>query len=298
MQLDQFKTKLHKKEIILKDGAMGTEILRRGTETPIPLWSAYALLIKPELVKEIHKDYIKAGAEIITTDTFSTTARMLTRAEYPAEKAREITLLACSLAKEAVQESGKSVLIAGSVAPLEDCYSPELTPPESELRKEHASYAKDLVDGGVDFILIETMITIRETLAACVAAKKLNIPLAVSFCCTADGKLLGGEDLLDAVQAVTPYSPMFVGINCMSYQAVTSVVSKYRKKISLPFCAYAQGVGSPDDTQGWKFDENENIQQYIDAAKGWAEKGVQIIGSCCGSTPEYTRILSQKLLQK
>jgi homocysteine S-methyltransferase len=285
---------------VLKDGAMGTEILHRGIETPIPLWSAYALLEHPEVVQQIHLDYIKAGARIITTNTFRTTARMLQRAGYPTGKAREITLLACDLARNAIKQAGleEKVLIGGSVAPLEDCYSPELTPPDAELQSEHAQYVKDLTDGGVDFIFIETMITIRETLAACKAAKENDIPIAVCFCCDDKGLLLGGESIADAVHAVTPYEPLFLGINCMQPGAILKSLPYLKKSTQLPICVYAQGDGKPEENLGWQFQNDTEESMYFNFAKNALEQHVNIIGGCCGTTPSDIKKVHELLGNK
>src|SRR3990167_5025855 len=106
---------------VLLAGACGTEIQRRGVPTPLPLWSVHALLDNPEVVKQIHLDYLRAGAEVITTNTFRTTARALAKAGI-GERARELTRLASRLAREAVSEAhaDRTVLVGGSIAPLED----------------------------------------------------------------------------------------------------------------------------------------------------------------------------------
>lgn len=287
MTAETLREKLKTGETVLMDGAMGTEILRRDVATTLPLWSAEALFSSPEVIQKIHEDYIEAGAEIIITNTFSTTERVLSK-KGVGGKAREATVRACQLAVQSrkATESEDKVAIAGSVAPLEDCYSPELTPPDSELKKEHGDFALYLKAGGVDFILIETMITIRETLAACEAAKSVGLPIAVSFCCNEKAELLGGETLPEAVKAIEPYDPIFIGVNCVSTDIATKTVKVLKKLTTRPIAAYAQGDGEPDDDQGWKFTHTGSQQQYLLAAKKWLGTGAQIVGGCCGTTPE------------
>lgn len=278
---------------VLLDGAMGTEILARGFDTKLPLWSAEVLLENPELIQQIHEDYIRAGAEIIVTNTFSTTQRNLAKKGL-GEQAHALNILACQLAQQAQQatEVNHDVFIAGSIAPLEDCYSPELTPPQAELESEHARQAKDLKEGGADFILLETHITIRETLAAARAARAAGLPWAVCFCCGADGKLLGGETLEDALQAIRLLRPLFVGVNCVSASIAGEVLRRLKHITKLPIAVYAQGDGAPHDDQGWKFAAGQNAKEkYILAARRWLEDGACIIGSCCGSSPDYTLAL-------
>lgn len=270
------------------DGAMGTEILNRGVDTKLPLWSADALLKNPEVVQKIHEDYIKAGAEIIITNTFNSTRRMFTKKEI-GEKAREATILACQLAQKARKavKVPHKVYIAGSVSPLEDCYSPELTPPDKELKAEHLELAKDLKDGGVDFLLIETMITLRETKAAIAAAKKVGLPFAVSFCTNDKLELLGGEKLEKVIKEIEKDEPIFIGVNCVSPEIATKTVRYLHTITKFPICAYAQGDGIPDDDQGWKFNKTDIKKSYILTAKQWIKDGALVVGGCCGTAPDF-----------
>lgn len=291
-RIEKFKNNLKKGKVFILDGAMGTEISARGVETTLPLWSAQVLLTNPGLVKQIHIDNINAGAQIITTDTFRTTKRTFKKVglEY---KAKEVTMLACKLAKEAIEETKKpNTLIAGEIAPLEDCYSPELVPAEEELKKEHLEYAKDLKKGGVDFLFLETMISLREIEAGLEAAKKVELPVAVSFCCNAKGELLSGESLEDAVKLVARFNPLFIALNCMDIKVITKLVKKLKELTGLPIGAYGQGDGEPDDNQGWRFTKDKGIKLYLNSAKSWLKDKVQIIGGCCGTNPEYIKKLA------
>ena len=288
------KQRLANNETIIMDGAMGTEILNRGFPTTLPLWSAEALLEHPEIVQRIHEDYIQAGAEIIITDTFRTTRRAFA-ARGIADKATEMTLLACNIAQKAVENTqpDREVYIAGSVAPLEDCYSPQLTPTQEELAVEHHEFLSDLKNGGVDFILFETMITLRETLSGIQTAQRLALPFAVSFCCNEQGELLSGEALSDVIPQIERYDPLFISVNCVSVANASRLVKQLRAIIDLPIGVYAQGDGIADDEQGWQFDKKENDEAtYLLDAKQWREDGAQVIGGCCGTTPSYVQQLS------
>ncbi len=278
-KIDILKKKLANKKILILDGATGTELQRRGIETTLPLWSA--------------SDYIQSGADIIITNTFRTTERTFRKVNIHG-KAKEATLTACFLAKQAIKESKtkRKVFIAGSIAPLEDCYSPQLTPSQEDLLVEHLEYAKNLKEGGVDFILIETMITLRETLAALEAVREVNMPVAVCFCCDENSNLLSGEDIAKAVGLIEPYNPLFIGVNCLSCKYVPRLIDRLNIVTSIPLCVYAQGNGQPDDKEGWKFSKNGGASWYAKQAKIWKEKGVQIIGGCCGTTPEYINKIS------
>ena len=179
---------------------MGTEIDRRGLPTTLPLWSALGLIERPELVRAIHVDNLLAGAEVITTDTFRTTARTLRRAGRDPAEAVVLDRLAVQLAAAARTEAGRpDALIAGSIAPLEDCYSPWLTPPLDVALAEHRQQAASLAAAGVDFLLVETMPTAGEAEAALLAAKETGLETTVGFVCAAPdaphqpARLLSGE---------------------------------------------------------------------------------------------------------
>jgi homocysteine S-methyltransferase len=295
-QVASLKKRLAAGSQVLMDGGMGSEIEHRGVPTTLPLWSAEALLTHPEVVLQIHKDYRDAGAEILITDTFRTTRRAFANKGI-AEQAASATALACALAQEARQsaQAEREICIAGSIAPLEDCYSPELTPPQSEIEVEHAELVAQLKQGGVDFILLETMITKRETLSGIRAIQTSGLPFAVSFCCDGALALLGGASLREMVRAVEPFQPLFIGVNCVSTEIATTAVKQLRTMTTLPISVYAQGDGLADGELGWKMAEQQHLQTYMRAAPQWLAAGAQVIGGCCGTTPAYIHALRQLL---
>ncbi|HIC23042.1 MAG TPA: homocysteine S-methyltransferase family protein, partial [Planctomycetes bacterium] len=152
------------------DGATGSELERRGVDLSLPLWSSRALLDAPEVVAEVHRDYLSAGAEAITTATFRTHRRSLEKAGL-GERAAELTRQAVEIAMRVRDEERPDALVLGSVAPLEDCYRPDLVPDEETCMREHTELMEHLVAAGVDLILIETMNQLGEARAAVQAAR-------------------------------------------------------------------------------------------------------------------------------
>jgi len=276
---------------LVLDGAMGTELQRRGIDTGLPLWSANALMNRREVVLQIHRDYIDAGADIITTDTFRTTRRMFSRANLP-DQSERFTALAVDLARQARDSASRTdLLIAGSMAPLEDCYRPDLVPPDDQLQDEHAELAARLAKGGVDFILLETMNTIREAYAACEAAAATGLDVVVSFICNRAGHLYGGEPLADAIRTITQLKPVGFSINCVSPRFIMPALNIARATTSLPLAVYAN-VGIPENEQrGWEFTQEIGPEEYTTYAGDWLHSGVSIIGGCCGTTPAYIEAL-------
>jgi len=203
MSINEF---LSIKPFILLDGAMGTELERRGYPTTLPLWSAMANLEAPVLVKQIHDDYISAGADIITANTFRTTSYTFSKVGK-AELASHLTRLAVEIARESAVQSGRKVFVAGSLAPLEDCYSPELVPGEDVIREAYTVQIELLISSGVDFILAETMINQSEIAFICDYMRKREFPFVMSFT-TQDGRLLDGTPLESAIPDVLKANPL------------------------------------------------------------------------------------------
>lgn len=273
---------------ILLDGATGTELNRRGVSTALPLWSTRALFDAPQTLLEVHRDYVDAGAEILTANTFRTYRRNLEPAGF-GDRARELTRQAVEIAREA---AGGRAWVVGSQPPLEDCYSPQLTPDDVSLQTEHAEMSRNLAAAGVDGILVETQHTIREAVAATNAAAATGLPVLVSFVCGNDGRLLSGETLHDAATAVLPFAPAVLGVNCVPADAVVSMLHELRRAApGTRLGAYAN-IGRPDAVQGWVNTDAQDPECYRGYARQWREAGATLVGGCCGTTPAHLRKLS------
>jgi homocysteine S-methyltransferase len=288
-----FRDRLADPSPVLLDGATGTELNRRGVDTSLPLWSAAALLRAPEVVRQIHADYVAAGAEVITANTFRTHERSL-RAGGMADARRaaaELTAQAVALARSA---AGGSAWVAGSQAPLEDCYSPHLTPDDAALEREHRHMAENLAAAGVDLILVETQNTIREAVAATRGASATKLPVLVSFACGVDGRLLSGEPLRDAARAVLPLRPDAVLVNCGPARLMEGLLRELRRECGdTPIGCYAN-IGEVDAVQGWR-NTAEAPAVYTDFARTWLAAGARLIGGCCGTTPAHIANVANSL---
>lgn len=306
-----FSMRLASGRALLLDGATGTELQRRGVDTSLPLWSARALLEAPDVLRAIHADYVAAGADLITTNTFRTHRRTLTRAGC-GERARELTQFAVTLAREAAQQTDRKIFVAGSMSPLEDCYSPQRVPPDGELWIEHAEMARDLVLAGCDLLLVETMNTIREAVIAARCAATTGLPVCVSFVAgpaglppdqidrTAAGEsagaltLLSGESITEAVQAVQRVRPAVVLINCVPLAVIDRAFDELRAAHRGPIGLYAN-VGHADDRVGWTLTDDVQPAAYAQQARQWIRKGAAIIGGCCGTTPDHIAALKDAM---
>jgi S-methylmethionine-dependent homocysteine/selenocysteine methylase len=310
---------------LLLDGATGTELQRRGVDTGLPLWSARALIAAPaaRVLQAIHADYINAGADIITTNTFRTHRRTLERAGIGA-RTRELTQLAVQIAQAAAQSVDRKIFVAGSMSPLEDCYAPELVPPDRALWIEHAEMARDLAQAGCDLLLIETMNTIREAVTAARCAAATGLPVCVSFVVGPAGLrpdqvtlargstsaddaqdqpppgfsplvLLSGESITAAVTALRSYDPAAILINCVPLAFIDRGFEELRAAHSGPIGLYAN-VGHADDQVGWTLTDDVLPDAYARHAQLWVQHGAAIVGGCCGTTPAHIAALRQIIL--
>ena len=275
---------LSSRPFIILDGAMGTELERRGFRTPLPLWSAMANLEAPVLVKQIHDDYIAAGADVITSNTFRTTAHTFAKVNK-ATLASHLTKLAVEIARESIVQSDRTVLLAGSLAPLEDCYSPELVPVDEVIHDAYMEQIDLLISTGVDFILAETMINHREITFISEYLHQKEFPFIMSFTAQ-DGRLLDGTPLESVIPDVTDKNPLGLLLNCRSCAQITKTLPVLHDLFHGVSGAYANGSGHPDNILGWKI-EDGSINDYLASVNQWLERGALLIGGCCGTPPEH-----------
>jgi S-methylmethionine-dependent homocysteine/selenocysteine methylase len=279
------------------DGAGGTELERRGYVDRRRLWSAGAIQEAPQLVVEIHREYIDAGAQVITTQTF-TCCRRRFRKVGAEELFEPVTRQGVALAVQARRDAGRpDVLIAGSLSPLEHCYHPELAPRGDDSYGEHLESVRLLADAGADFLIVETMNTIDEARAALRAAKTSGLDVVVGFCCGRGGRLLSGEPVREAVQALDPLAPAAYAINCTPAPLTTRALADLGAATRTPFGAYANVGEWSDGMWARVFGEdvvfNVDPDAYRQHAMGWRELGAVFLGGCCGTRPEHIHRLAQ-----
>jgi len=295
MNTTSFLSVLQLHQLIL-DGATGTELNRRGVDTGLPLWSANALMNDRDakILQQIHEDYLRAGADIITTNTFRTHRRALAPSGN-ADRAFELTRKAVNIARAAIAsvKSDSPKFVAGSISTLEDCYRPDLVPSDDELRAEHSERVHHLVECGVDLILIETINTIREAVIMAKLATITGTPVVVSFVCNSEGRILSGETLTEAASQLLPLGISAIGVNCGPTPNLAKPLAELQTACGRDFPLIAYGnIGYADDEVGWVNTDSENPNAYCEHASHWPAK---IVGGCCGTTPEHILQLKSTL---
>ena len=284
--------RLTKGHPLLLDGALGTELERRGQSCALPLWSAHALVERPDLVEQIHRDYVAAGAEALTANTFRTQERALRRGGLR-DRTRELTRRAVELARRAARYASNPPYVLGSAPTLEDCYRPDLVPDDAALAREHAAHMEHLAEAGVDGLLVETLNSVREALAAAAAAQATGLPFWVSFVCGDDAELLSGEPLESAVAAVARFDPNVVLVNCLPPSKLPACLEVLRSS-GLPFGVYAN-LGEPAEDGGYRHTEDLTPEAFAACAKPWISAGARVIGGCCGTQPAHIGALARRM---
>ncbi len=309
---------------LVLDAALGTDLLARAARLPAPLWSAQALLDAPDLVETIHRENAEAGADVLTIASFRLHARNLDKSVCSLSQ-RELIARATTLARRAtsevsskgeiadalpgMREAGRravrssrgatrpsekipdGVWIAGSLAPLEDCYRPDRVPKqENILFSEHAEMAAALAAAGVDLILVETMNTVREAVAAGRAAATTGLPVVVSCVTDGRGRLLSGERVEDFARALLalPSPPDALGINCVAAGDLAGDLARLAPAApGVPLAAY-----------GNTFAKAVAPEDYAVLAAAWVRCGARLAGGCCGTTAAHTRAVARLIYGK
>jgi S-methylmethionine-dependent homocysteine/selenocysteine methylase len=282
------------------DGALGTELEGRGVNTSGKSWTARGLVSHPDLIYRVHRDYLYEGADIVTANTFRTNPRALKDTGLDAEA---LTKKAVRIARKARREKNPLIRVAGSIAPVEDCFSPELVPAsDAALVEEHRIMARWLDEARVDIILIETMSTLREALCALQAAKEESDKYVWVSIVPKDGEGIGDEPtMLDgtpldyAVARLKEGGAHLVALNCAPVSTMyrsMHIFSKAAKRAGVFFGCYPN-VSEKLPDGSWNLRASDNNKMAI-CAVSWMKEGASVIGSCCHSTPRTTSAIRMK----
>jgi len=305
------KFDIFKKPIIVIDGGTGTELQRvHGLSLTAPLWSSVALRLNIEAVREVHRAFLEAGAEIVETATFRSNPESYAQAGLSREDSWRDTVLAAHLARESVDEINSKALVAGSIAPVSDSYKTDLAPREV-MRDNHLTQALALKEGGVDLLMLETVPTLEEASYMVEAATEVELPFIITFTVGQDGRLLDGNSLSKAAQTTEHENRVAIGVNCSKIEdagvAVQELLdSGYPGAVAI----YANGISEDEGPQqggsddlGWRFSEGARreaaAQKFVQATLKLVglirENGNNVIvGGCCGITHDEIALLSKE----
>jgi S-methylmethionine-dependent homocysteine/selenocysteine methylase len=293
-----------KQPYLLLDGPVGTELISRGLKASSAFWTSRAALEVPELLRAVHLDYLRAGANIVTANTFRVSSYAAAKQGVSSTEARRMAHASLAIATEAMDEipneAGAPRFLAASVGPLEDCYRPSLVPPLEMLERTHIETATWCLEGGCDLILAETIGTAREALAIVRAAKKAGASsIAISFIPDESGKrLLGGDPLLDTARLCIENGAETILVNCVHPDVIDRALRTLVTIVESGVIIGAYGNGShmkldpQTATPVWE-SECLTSDAYAQRAVSWYKNfGARILGSCCGTTPAHIKALA------
>ncbi|TPN34174.1 homocysteine S-methyltransferase family protein [Mesorhizobium sp. B2-3-3] len=287
------------KRVILTDGGMGQELVRRSKSEPTPLWSARVLIDEPDLVRGLHAEFIRAGARVITINTYSATPERLAR-EGAEELFKPLQKRGIDLARQARDEAG-DVAIAGCLSPLFGSYAPALTISYQDTLDIYRRIVAEQADG-VDLFLCETMASAEEARAAVTAASESGKPVWVSWtlCDHGEPRLRSGETIAAAANALGGLPVAARLLNCCRPEAIAAALPELIE-LGGPVGAYANGFTSIDALKHGGTVEvlharhDLDPEAYADQAMGWVEAGAEIVGGCCEVGPGHIAALRDRL---
>lgn len=286
--------------VVLTDGGMGQELVRRSGAKPTPLWSARVLIDLPDLVRDLHAEFIRAGARVITINTYAATPERLER-EGVGEMFAPLQKSSIDLARQARDAAGDCA-IAGCLPPLFGSYAPRLTISFAETL---AIYRRVVAEQAhhVDLFLCETMASAEEALAAATAATETGKPVWVSWTLAdgANARLRSGETLREAAAAIAHLPVAARLVNCSRPETVDAAVSDLLA-LGGAVGAYANGFTAVEALKHGGtvevLDARRDLgpESYADFASRWVGRGLGIVGGCCEVGPRHIAVLKDRLI--
>jgi S-methylmethionine-dependent homocysteine/selenocysteine methylase len=268
-------------DVVLLDGAIGTELEARGLHAAGPAWTASACDEAPELLSAIHREYAAAGAQVHTANTFRTTPRGC-GAGWEGRLQRSV-----ALARRSVPAGHR---VAGSLAPLEDCWHPERSPPdpEPELRR----IATALRAAGVDIALCETFSHPGEALAAVRAAVGAGIPVWLALTGGPRADLLAPAAMARCAADAVRAGAEAVLVNCVPASRIAPFLEALRgADLGVPLGVYAN---AGDRAEGIGWGAPGGPARYAALAERWVAGGATLIGGCCGTGPAHVAAVAAR----
>ena len=295
--------------ITILDGGMSRELMRLNAPFKQPEWSALSLYEKPSAVQQVHEEFIKAGAQVITTNSYAVVPFHIGEQRFHAD-GKMLSDLAGRLAKSAVKNSGVlTTKIAGSLPPMFGSYRADLIE-----KDRFADIAQPIIDGlspYVDLWLCETQSAIIEPVSVQKLLPKDNRPLWVSFTLidekpTPEPQLRSGESVKSAVEKMVEIGVSAILFNCCQPEVIEQALIVTQETLAklgathIQTGAYANAFApQPEDaTANDGLDEvrkDLTPESYLEWAKKWTAQGATIVGGCCGIGREFINVLSKNL---
>jgi homocysteine S-methyltransferase len=283
-----------KAEVLLTDGAMGTLLVSRGAPAEGP--RSPNSVVAPDLVREIHDDYVAAGSQLLSTNTWDANRAKLSRFDW-ADSLEKINRAAVRLARAAAE--GEYVYVAGSVGPLGQLVKPYGPLTRLHVRELFTEQIRILLEEGVDLLSFETFSSTLEATEAVRAARALShgIPICASMTFLADGKTSFGEDATDALRALVAAGADVVGMNCtVGPQETFENFSRVAGSVAVPV-SVRPNAGYPWVVSG-RTVYPATPDYFRQSARDFVSAGAALVGGCCGTAPEHVAAMAREVSGK
>jgi len=285
-------------KIVLLDGGMGQELIKRSSQPPSPLWSAKVMMDEPHIVEAVHVEYRDAGAKVLTLNSYSATPERLAR-DASEDLFQPLQAKAIEIGKKV--KGSSDLTIGGCLPPLYGSYHPEHTPEYEVCLNTYRRVVAEQVDH-VDVFKCETLSAVKEIKAATTAGVESGKPVWCAMTVDdKDGTLLrSGETVAEGVEAAKQAGASAVLINCSKPESVAQGMP-FLAASGLPFGAYANGftnaadlkLGGTVDGLGVRTDLGP--QAYAKHVMNWIEQGATIVGGCCEVGPTHIKEIAEQL---
>lgn len=304
MTYSTIETRLQRGDIVLLDGGIGTELEKRGAAMDPQAWCGPATLDNVEILQGVHRDYISAGAHIITANTYASSRLMLEPAGY-ADQFEKINRTAVAAAHRARKASRREdVLVAGSLshmcpmAPDSDLSDLQREPPADDMREAFHELAALLCDAGCDLLLLEMMYYPHRIGLLLEAALSTGLPVWVGFAVRRDkhGDIVSfarerSIPLVDVVSVLDRADIQAAGIMHSPADLVADAITTLQGRYNGPLMSY------PDSgyfrMPHWQFEDVIEPETLVEFARTWVDDGIQILGGCCGLSPKHIAALRE-----
>jgi homocysteine S-methyltransferase len=293
--------------VAVLDGALATELERRGADLRDPLWSAKVLIERPDLIRAVHADYFAAGADIATTATYQATFEGFARRGLDARQAARLMREAVALASGARDEfwaiasnrAGRTrPLIAASIGPFGAMradgseYRGNYGVSEAALRDFHRPRLAVLADCGADLLACETIPALREAEALAAVLEEFPATSAwISFACRDGAHTCEGQRIADCARRLAGCTQIVaLGVNCTAPEHVAALLREMRRETGKPLAAYPNS-GEHYEHREKRWSGAAPVRGLAESAAEWQAAGARLLGGCCRTTPDDIRAL-------
>lgn len=294
MNSNRFLERLQSGEVLVLDGATGTNLQRRGLPVGVPsdIW----VMDNPQAVTQLHRDFLAAGADVLLTNTFGSSRLHLQHAGL-ADRFEETNRQAVALLRKVTE--GSAALVGGSMGPLGEMLEPYGTLSEADAEQDYAEQARVLSEAGVDLLVIETQFDLNEARAAIRGALSVTgLPLVCSFSYDRGTRSMMGVKPAQMGKELAESGVVALGINCgRSLEDNLKALDELAQVAELPLW-YKPNAGLPRTDEAGNVIYDVTPEMMAAQVHQWIAAGARLVGGCCGTSPEHLQAIAQAVRER